>query len=150
MRAASASTIACSASRRTRRELGDTIKIGRRGSLTGTLVVHGRQGHVAYPHLADNPIRGITRLLDALMAEPLDGGTDHFDASNLEVTTVDVGNPAANVIPAEARAVFNIRFNDRWTPRTLAAELRRRLQRAAARERPLRGRLRRPPTPSPS
>ena len=115
-------------------ELGDTVKIGRRGSLTGTLVVHGRQGHVAYPHLAENPIRGITRLLDALMAEPLDGGTDHFDASNLEVTTVDVGNPAANVIPAEARAVFNIRFNDRWTPRTLAAELRRRLQRAAARE----------------
>src|SRR5918993_1557151 len=115
-------------------ELGDTVKIGRRGSLTGTLVVHGRQGHVAYPHLAENPIRGVTRLLDALMAEPLDGGTDHFDASNLEVTTVDVGNPAANVIPAEARAVFNIRFNDRWTPRTLAAELRRRLQRAAARE----------------
>jgi succinyl-diaminopimelate desuccinylase len=74
----------------------------------------------------------MTRLLDALMAEPLDGGTDHFDASNLEITTVDVGNPAANVIPAEARAVFNIRFNDRWTPRTLAAELRRRLQRAAA------------------
>jgi succinyl-diaminopimelate desuccinylase len=113
-------------------ELGDTVKIGRRGSLTGTLAVHGRQGHVAYPHLAENPIRGMTRLLDALMAEPLDGGTDHFDASNLEITTVDVGNPAANVIPAEARAVFNIRFNDRWTPRTLAAELRRRLQRAAA------------------
>jgi succinyl-diaminopimelate desuccinylase len=112
--------------------LGDMVKIGRRGSLTGTLVVQGRQGHVAYPHLAENPIRGMTRLLDALMAEPLDGETDHFDASNLEVTTVDVGNGAANVIPAEARAVFNIRFNDRWTPRTLAAELRRRLQRAAA------------------
>jgi succinyl-diaminopimelate desuccinylase len=87
--------------------LGDMIKIGRRGSLTGHLVVHGTQGHVAYPHLADNPIRGLMRLADALLAAPLDAGTAHFDASNLELTSVDVGNPAANVIPAEARATFN-------------------------------------------
>jgi succinyl-diaminopimelate desuccinylase len=111
--------------------LGEMIKIGRRGSLTGRLAVLGRQGHVAYPHLADNPVRGLVRLLDTLMAEPLDGGTEHFDASNLEVTTVDVGNPATNVIPAEARAVFNIRFNDLWSPETLEAEIRRRLDGAA-------------------
>jgi succinyl-diaminopimelate desuccinylase len=111
--------------------LGDMIKIGRRGSLTGTVVVHGKQGHVGYPHLADNPIRGMLRLLDALITSPLDRGTDHFDASNLEVTTVDVGNAASNVIPAEARATFNVRFNDTWTPETLEAELARRLSEAA-------------------
>ena len=111
--------------------LGEMIKIGRRGSLTGNLVVHGKQGHVAYPHLADNPIRGMMRLLDGLLREPLDKGTQHFDASNLEVTTLDVGNTASNVIPAEARATFNIRFNDRWMPQTLEAEVRRRLQEAA-------------------
>jgi succinyl-diaminopimelate desuccinylase len=111
--------------------LGDMIKIGRRGSLTGHLAVHGKQGHVAYPHLADNPIRGIMRLLDGLLREPLDKGTQHFDASNLEVTTLDVGNAATNVIPAEARATFNIRFNDRWMPQTLEAELHRRLREAA-------------------
>jgi succinyl-diaminopimelate desuccinylase len=107
------------------------LKIGRRGSLTGRLAVHGKQGHVAYPHLADNPIRGLVRLIEALTAEPLDGGTQHFDPSNLEFTTVDVGNPASNVIPAEATGTFNIRFNDRWTPETLEAELRRRLAQAA-------------------
>jgi succinyl-diaminopimelate desuccinylase len=107
------------------------IKIGRRGSLTGRLVVHGKQGHVAYPHLADNPIRGLLRLLDALLAPALDGGTEHFDASNLEVTTVDVANPASNVIPAEARATFNIRFNDSWTPEALEGELIQRLKAAA-------------------
>jgi succinyl-diaminopimelate desuccinylase len=111
--------------------LGDMIKIGRRGSLTGHLLVHGKQGHVAYPHLADNPIAGMVRLLAALKAEPLDDGTAHFDASNLEVTTVDVGNKASNVIPDQARATFNIRFNDRWSPQTLEAELRRRLREAA-------------------
>ena len=111
--------------------MSDMIKIGRRGSLTGELVVHGKQGHVGYPHLADNPIRGMVRLLAALDAEPLDAGTSYFDASNLEVTTVDVGNPASNVVPAQARAVFNIRFNDIWTPDTLAQELERRLGQAA-------------------
>ena len=111
--------------------LGDMIKIGRRGSLTGRLLVHGRQGHVAYPQLAENPIGGLVRLLGALKAEPFDAGTAHFDASNLEVTTVDVGNAATNVIPAEARATFNIRFNDLWSPTTLEAEIGRRLREAA-------------------
>lgn len=112
-------------------QLGDMIKIGRRGSLTGRIVVEGKQGHVAYPHLADNPIPGMIRLLEGLLREPLDHGTDHFDASNLEVTTVEVGNPASNVIPAEARATFNIRFNDLWTPTSLEAEIDRRLREAA-------------------
>jgi succinyl-diaminopimelate desuccinylase len=111
--------------------LGDMIKIGRRGSLTGRLVVHGKQGHVAYPQLADNPIMGMVRLLAALKTEPLDAGTAHFDASNLEVTTVDVGNAATNVIPMEARARFNIRFNDLWSPQSLEEEVRRRLRDAA-------------------
>ena len=111
--------------------MSDMIKIGRRGSLSGKLTVQGTQGHVGYPHLADNPIRGMVRLLAALDATPLDGGTQHFDASNLEVTTLDVGNPATNVIPAQAKAAFNIRFNDTWTPDTLAAELERRLREAA-------------------
>jgi succinyl-diaminopimelate desuccinylase len=107
--------------------LGDTIKIGRRGSLNGTLVVAGRQGHAAYPERAENPIPKIMALLDALNAVPLDKGTPRFEPSNLEIVSVDVGNPAFNVIPAEARARINVRFNDLWTPETLAAELRRRL-----------------------
>ncbi|KQQ12051.1 succinyl-diaminopimelate desuccinylase [Methylobacterium sp. Leaf123] len=111
--------------------LGEMIKIGRRGSLTGRITVHGRQGHVAYPHRAENPIPGLLRLASALTAEPLDGGTAHFDASNLEFTTIDVGNPATNVIPASAKAVFNVRFNDDWTADTLGAEIRRRLEAAA-------------------
>jgi len=112
-------------------ELGDMIKIGRRGSLTGRIVVEGKQGHVAYPHLAENPIPGMMRLLGGLLREPLDRGAEHFDASNLEVTTVDVGNPASNVIPAEARVTFNIRFNDLWTPQTLEEEIERRLRETA-------------------
>jgi succinyl-diaminopimelate desuccinylase len=107
--------------------LGDTIKIGRRGCLNGTLVAHGRQGHAAYPERADNPIPKLMRLLDALTAAPLDKGTLRFEPSNLEIVSVDVGNPAFNVIPAEARARFNVRFNDLWTAETLAAELGRRL-----------------------
>ncbi|MGO4707183.1 succinyl-diaminopimelate desuccinylase [Microvirga sp. 2MCAF38] len=111
--------------------LGDMIKIGRRGSLTGHVIVEGKQGHVAYPHLAENPIPGLMRLLEGLLSEPLDKGTAHFDASNLEVTTFDVGNRASNVIPAEARATFNIRFNDLWSPQSLEEELARRLREAA-------------------
>ncbi|KQO87600.1 succinyl-diaminopimelate desuccinylase [Methylobacterium sp. Leaf92] len=111
--------------------LGEMIKIGRRGSLTGRITVHGRQGHVAYPHRAENPIPGLLRLASALTADPLDGGTAHFDASNLEFTTIDVGNPATNVIPASAKAMFNVRFNDDWTADTLGAEIRRRLEAAA-------------------
>jgi len=95
--------------------LGEMIKIGRRGSMTADLVVTGTQGHVAYPHLADNPVGRLIKMLAALTAEPLDAGTDHFQPSNLEVTTIDVGNPASNVIPSEARARINIRFNDLQT-----------------------------------
>ena len=108
--------------------LGDMIKIGRRGSLSGRLTVHGRQGHVAYPHLAQNPVPLLLDLLHALIVRPLDQGTLAFDASNLEITSVDVGNKAGNVIPALATAQFNIRFNDLWTPQTLAAELGGRLR----------------------
>ncbi|RFB99224.1 succinyl-diaminopimelate desuccinylase [Rhizobium leguminosarum bv. trifolii] len=111
--------------------LGDMIKIGRRGSLSGRITVYGVQGHAAYPHLADNPVRGMLQLTQALMDPPFDGGTDDFQPSNLEVTTVDVGNPATNVIPAKASASFNIRFNDSWTAETLRAEILRRLQAAA-------------------
>lgn len=113
-----------------RERLGDTIKIGRRGSLNGRVTVHGRQGHVAYPARADNPIPAMVRMLHALL-EKLDDGTEDFSASNLEVTSVDVGNPATNVIPATATAAFNIRFNDMWTPETLADELRARAAKAA-------------------
>ena len=112
--------------------LGDMIKIGRRGSLSGKITFHGVQGHAAYPHLADNPVRGLLQLTTALMDPPFDGGTESFQASNLEVTTVDVGNPATNVIPAKATASFNIRFNDTWTADTLRAEIIRRLDAAAA------------------
>ena len=95
--------------------LGDMMKIGRRGSQNGTLVITGTQGHVAYPELADNPVRGIAALMVAINAEPLDNGTAHFGASNLEFTSIDVGNKTVNLIPAEARARFNIRFNDTRT-----------------------------------
>ncbi len=90
---------------------GDTVKIGRRGSLTGYLTVKGVQGHVGYPDRAKNPIPGLVAALARITARKLDTGTKDFQPSNLEVTTVDVGNPATNVIPAAARATFNIRFN---------------------------------------
>ncbi len=111
--------------------IGDTVKIGRRGSLSGRAMVEGRQGHVAYPHLADNPLRGMATLLDALLAEPFDGGTAEFPATNLEPTSIDTGNRATNVIPARASLDFNIRFNDRWNVETLQAEVHGRLDRAA-------------------
>ncbi|MGP4674982.1 succinyl-diaminopimelate desuccinylase [Agrobacterium salinitolerans] len=113
-------------------QLGDMIKIGRRGSLSGRITVHGVQGHAAYPHLADNPIRGLLQLTYALMHPAFDHGTDDFQPSNLEVTTVDTGNAATNVIPARATAAFNIRFNDSWTAESLRAEIIRRLDAAAA------------------
>jgi succinyl-diaminopimelate desuccinylase len=113
------------------RELGDTIKIGRRGSLNGTLIVSGRQGHVAYPDRADNPIRGIVRLIDALQSEPLDKGNANFQPSHLEFTSVDVGNKTVNVIPREARAMFNIRYNDCHTQDSLKALVEERARKAA-------------------
>ncbi|SSC65563.1 succinyl-diaminopimelate desuccinylase [Ciceribacter selenitireducens] len=113
-------------------QLGDMIKIGRRGSVSATVTVRGVQGHAAYPHLADNPVRGAVRLADALMHPPFDHGTDNFQPSNLEVTSIDVGNPATNVIPASTSFKFNIRFNDVWTAETVQAEILRRLDEAAA------------------
>jgi succinyl-diaminopimelate desuccinylase len=107
--------------------LGEAIKIGRRGSLNGRLTVVGRQGHAAYPERADNPIPRLLAMLRAIHDEPLDSGSARFQPSNLEITSVDVGNEAANVIPATARAAFNVRFNDRHSAASLEAWLRSRL-----------------------
>lgn len=96
-------------------KLGEMVKIGRRGSVSAKITCHGVQGHVAYPHLADNPVSKIVKILHELKTEKLDEGTEFFQPSNLEITTVDVGNPADNVIPGVAEAVINIRFNDRHT-----------------------------------
>ena len=107
--------------------LGEMIKIGRRGSLSGWITVRGVQGHTAYPQLADNPLPRLARMLSALADTPIDDGTDHFQPSNLQLTTVDVGNPATNVIPAAARAAFNIRFNDLHSGESILAWVRERL-----------------------
>ena len=112
-------------------EVGDTIKVGRRGSLNGTLVITGKQGHVAYPQLADNPVRGLVTLMSALMAAPLDHGSAHFDASNLEFTSIDIANTVVNLIPGEARARFNIRFNDRHSQTSLKTLIEKRAAEAA-------------------
>jgi succinyl-diaminopimelate desuccinylase len=110
--------------------LGDTIKAGRRGSLNGTLIVTGRQGHVAYPERADNPIRGLMSLMAALQA-PLDEGSEHFAPSHLEFTSVDVGNATVNLIPGEASARFNVRYNDRHSPAALKTLIEHRAKVAA-------------------
>jgi succinyl-diaminopimelate desuccinylase len=112
-------------------ELGDTIKIGRRGSLNGHLIVSGTQGHVAYPRRATNPIRGLVTLISALQAEPLDQGSAQFAPSHLEFTSVDVGNKTVNLIPGEARARFNIRFNDHHTLESLKKLIDQRAAKAA-------------------
>jgi succinyl-diaminopimelate desuccinylase len=111
--------------------LGDTIKIGRRGSLNGHLIVTGKQGHVAYPQRAENPIRALVMLVAALQAEPLDDGSALFPPSHLEFTSVDVGNKTVNLIPGEARARFNIRFNDKHTLDSLKALIEQRAAKAA-------------------
>ncbi len=110
--------------------VGDTIKAGRRGSLNGTLVVTGKQGHVAYPERADNPVRGLVTLMTALQV-PLDDGSAQFTPSNLEFTSIDIGNPTVNLIPGEARARFNIRYNDRHSLDTLKALIEARAKTAA-------------------
>jgi len=110
--------------------VGDTIKAGRRGSLNGTLVVTGRQGHVAYSERADNPVRGLVTLIAALQA-PLDEGSAQFAPSNLEFTSIDIGNPTVNLIPGEARARFNIRYNDCHTLSTLKTLIEQRAKAAA-------------------
>lgn len=112
-------------------EIGDTIKAGRRGSQSGTIVVDGVQGHVAYPHRASNPVPDIAAIIAAVSGDPLDNGTEHFQPSNLEFTSVDVGNPAWNVIPAQARARFNIRYNDRHTRESLRALIEERVTKAS-------------------
>jgi succinyl-diaminopimelate desuccinylase len=93
-------------------QMGEMIKIGRRGSLTAFFKVTGKQGHSAYPHRANNPLPAMARFMDQLASHELDTGTDHFDASTLAVVTIDTGNPATNVIPADCKATVNIRFND--------------------------------------
>ena len=109
--------------------LGEAAKIGRRGSFTGHLTARGVQGHVAYPALVDNAAHRMARLVIALTGEPLDAGSDHFDPSSLQVTTIDTGNPTHNLVPGRVQAIFNIRFNDLWTPDSLEAHLRERLDR---------------------
>lgn len=115
--------------------MGDAIKIGRRGSITGRLTVTGIQGHVAYPNLSDNPVRSIVGLLGALMDPPLDSGNERFQPTNLEVTSIDAGNETSNMTPASISALFNVRFNDEWTPETIAAELKKRLDQAVSENR---------------
>lgn len=104
-------------------KVGDTIKIGRRGSLNAAITVQGKSGHVAYPHLAKNPIKTLLKYLQALLQPPLDAGVANFDPSNLEITSIDVGNPTRNVIPMEATAKFNIRYNPLHTFKTLSQYL---------------------------
>ncbi|HEX2840608.1 succinyl-diaminopimelate desuccinylase [Hyphomicrobium sp.] len=112
--------------------LGDEIKIGRRGSLTAEIVVHGRQGHAAYPQKADNPIPKLVRILDRLTTAKIDDGTQHFEPSNLQVTVLSVPNRASNVIPAEARATLNIRYNDTWRRPAIEEWLREQCKASAA------------------
>ncbi len=104
--------------------LGDELKIGRRGSLNGELVVLGKQGHAAYPRTAENPVPKLARMIDRLSSTPLDNGTAHFEPSSLEVTVISVNNTATNVIPSEARAKLNIRYNDLWTRPKVEAHVR--------------------------
>ncbi|AHD11420.1 succinyl-diaminopimelate desuccinylase [Phaeobacter gallaeciensis] len=112
-------------------EMGEMIKIGRRGSLSAWFTVTGVQGHSAYPHRAKNPLNAMVRLMDRLASHELDQGTDHFDASTLAVVTIDTGNPATNVIPAQARSTVNIRFNDAHTGAELSDWLRAEAARVA-------------------
>ncbi|WP_035485722.1 succinyl-diaminopimelate desuccinylase [Geminicoccus roseus] len=105
---------------------GDMMKVGRRGSANGVLVVEGRQGHTAYPHRADNPAHRIVRMLERILAEPIDQGTEFFAPTDLQVTSIDIGNPSSNVIPAEASARFNIRYSDLQDRDRLEAWLRAR------------------------
>ncbi len=112
--------------------LGDMIKIGRRGSLSGTITITGKQGHSAYPHLANNPVRGLQKVLHALLSEPLDAGTREFDPSTLEITSVDTGNPAFNVLPAQTTIRFNSRFNNLHTAKSLQVRIEKGVEAALA------------------
>lgn len=112
--------------------LGEMIKNGRRGSLSGIVTVIGQQGHVAYPHLANNPLPFLLQLAQSLITEPLDKGTEQFQPSNLELTTIDTGNNATNIIAEKASFRFNIRYNDYWTVDSLKAQIIQRLKKAAS------------------
>lgn len=112
--------------------MGEMIKIGRRGSMTAWFTVTGKQGHSAYPHRANNPLNAMARLMDRLASHELDQGTEHFDASTLAVVTIDTGNPATNVIPAQSRATVNIRFNDAHSGASLSAWLQQEVDRVTA------------------
>ena len=114
------------------KRFGDMIKIGRRGSMTVDMVVRGIQGHVAYPERLDNAVHRLSALIEALVREPIDQGSTHFQPTSLQFTTVDVGNKATNIAPGMAKARFNTRFNDLWTSKTLLAHLTERLERANA------------------
>ena len=112
------------------KRFGDMMKIGRRGSMTVDLVVRGVQGHVAYPERLDNAVHRLSAMIEALVREPIDKGSTHFQPTSLQFTTVDVGNPATNIAPGVAKARFNTRFNDLWTSKTLLAHLKERIERA--------------------
>ena len=113
-------------------KLGDMMKIGRRGSMTVDFTVRGIQGHVGYPERLDNPIHRLSALIEALVREPIDKGSTHFQPTSLQFTTVDVGNKATNIAPGAVRARFNTRFNDLWTSQKLLAHLKERIERASA------------------
>lgn len=113
-------------------EMGDMMKIGRRGAVTAYFTLRGKQGHSAYPHRANNPLNAMVKLMDRLASHTLDDGTEHFDASTLAITTIDTGNPANNVIPASCRATVNIRFNDAHTSASLTKWLRAQADRIEA------------------
>ena len=108
--------------------LGEMIKIGRRGSVNGVITVKGVQGHVAYPHLADNPIPKMIKILENLINQKLDDGTEHFQPSNIEITSIDIGNTATNVIPKKASANFNIRYNDIFDKEKIEEEVHNRIR----------------------
>ncbi len=114
-------------------QLGDMIKVGRRGSVNMTLTVHGIQGHVAYPHRVDNPVHRLVRIAAALTAAPIDAGSEFFEPTSIQVTSIDVGNAATNVVPASARLMLNIRFNERHSGASLAAWVRATAERYAER-----------------
>jgi succinyl-diaminopimelate desuccinylase len=115
------------------KELGDMVKIGRRGSMNGFLTVTGIQGHTANPHLADNAAHRLLKMLSALLAAPIDHGNERFPPTDLQISTIDIGNPTTNVIPGVAKATFNIRFNDQWTSTKLTEWLKAKLDAAGGR-----------------
>jgi len=117
------------------KRVGDTIKTGRRGSLSGTITVFGKQGHVAYPDRAENPVPALISVCAALTEKPFDRGSKEFQPSNLEIVAMETGNTAFNVIPAQAMARFNIRFNDKHTPASLKKEIEKRVKKALKRAR---------------